>query len=698
MKRLRPVNVVFCLVMLFVLVLEVGAQGQGPVLRVLGEPLPGPDAEILVSVLDPNVGRSLPDLTADNFALQLSGEAIPLTNVTSETGGVAVVLVVDRGGIARKNDQRIGQAVDLAGAMLDRLIVDGSPGSDMVALVGIRGRDAGGLTPLIPFTDRDPNLIRNEFDALRTEVVPEVTPLYDGVDRAIEWLTQNPSAQVQAQLNSRRSVIVVFSDGIDRQFSSEAYETVIINKCLQSGILLYAVRMGGGTTDVDNLQAMATQTNGRYVAHEPTNNEATLSLFDDLTTLRSAYKLSFPVLKPQGDYKVRVQVQGTVIGDAFTEATVGSNLRVPKLSLNTPPETTITVPFSKTVGGFLERSIPLSVAIQFPDAETRNPDTVSYYANGALIGTSSSAPDYPFEWQVSNLVTPTRELQSRDITFLARTTDPYLDAEMASQPVNVRVTWEAEEVTVVEETKETVKQNWWIILILGLLLLGLLILLILLIKTRGEIARKVVAPAASAISKMTQRMSAVGPAYGKLVVIHGSSAGQEYRLSSPLVKVGRDAQNCDFPLFDQFVSNPHFSIRQEQNQYFIADEGSTNGTFLNGMQLRPSQPVPLQPDAIIKVGNTQLQFKRLGGETRRVSLDGQVPAGNAYPPAGPVPPTQAAASPAPYGPTVAADDIPQAGGFPGGTPGTPPPGYGPTVLADDLPASGGPPNPWKPGK
>lgn len=696
MKKLRPIKVAFYLVMLLLLVLEVGAQGQGPVLRVLGEPLSGPAAEILVSVLDPNVGRSLPDLTSDNFALQLSGDTIPLTSVTSETGGIAVVLVLDRGGIARKNDARIGQAVDLSGALLDRLVVDGSPNADMVALVGIRGRDAGGLTPLVPFTDRDPNMIRNEFDALRTEVVPEVTPLYDGIDRAVEWLTQNPNAQVQAQLNSRRAIIVVFSDGIDRQFSSEAYETVIINKCLQSGILLYAVRMGGGETDDDNLQAMATQTHGRYTAHEPNNSEATLSLFDDLTTLRSAYRLRFPVIKPQGDYRVRVQVQGTVIGDAFTETTVGSKLRTPRLSLNTPPETSITVPFSQTLGGFLESGVALSVAMEFPDAETRNPDTISYYANGALIGTSSSAPDYPFEWQVSNLVTPTREIQSRDITFLARTTDPYLDIEMASQPVNVRVTWEAEEVTVVEETKETVKQNWWIILVFGFLLLGLLILLILLIKTRGEIARKVVAPAAGAISKMTQRLSAAGPAYGKLVVVHGSSVGQEYRLASPQVKVGRDAQNCDFPLFDQFISNPHFSIRQEQNQVFIVDEGSTNGTFLNGLQLRPSQPVPLQPDAIIKVGNTQLQFKRLGGETRRVSIEGQVPPGNAYS-AGPVPPTQATAVPSPYGPTVSADDISQAEGFPGGSPGTPP-GYGPTVLADDLPASGGPPNPWKPGQ
>ena len=693
MKKLRPIIVGFCLLLTLALVVTAVAQGQAPVLRILGEPAPGPNAEVLVSVLDPNVGRNLADLTASNFAIQLSGEAAPLTSVTPETGGVAVVMVLDRGGIARRNDPRIGRAVDLAGALLDRLNVDGSPNADMVAFVGIRGREDGGLTPLVPFTDRDPNLIRNEFDALRTEVVPEVTPLYDGIDRAIEWLTLNPSAQVQAQLQSRRAMIVVFSDGIDRQFSSEAYETVIINKCQQAGISLYAVRMGGGATDADNLQALATQTNGRYITHEPANNEQVLALFDDLVTLRATYRLRFPVLKPQGDYKVRVLLQGTLIGDAFAETMVASRLRPPRLSLNTPPESTVAVEYSKPDDAFLARTIPLSVQLQFPDGETRNPDAVSYYANGALIGTSTTAPDYAFEWNVSSLVTPTREVQSRDFTLLARTTDVYLEAEMASQPVNVRVTWQAKEVTAVEETRETVKQNWWIIAILGLLGLGLVVLLILLIKTRGELARKVVAPAASAISKMTQKMSAVGPAYGKLVVIHGSSAGQEYRLAAPLVKVGRDAQGCDFPLFDQFISNPHFSIRQEQNQYFIVDEGSTNGTFLNGVQLRPSQPAPLQPDAIIKVGNTQLQFKRLGGETRRVSVEPQAP-GSAFPEAG-IPPTQTPGKPAtpaaPYGPTVMADDLPFSSNAPGGPPAAPSGGagaYGPTVLADDLPPKG----------
>lgn len=689
MKRFCPMMLSLWLSLL--LVVGVTAQGQAPVLRILGEPSPGPNAEMLVSVLDPNVGRSLPDLTAANFALQLSGESVPLTSVTAETGGVAVVLVIDRGGIARRNDPRIGRAVELAGALLDRLNLDGSPNADMVALVGIRGRDAGGLTPLIPFTDRDPNLIRNEFDALRTEIVSEVTPLYDGIDRAIEWLIQNPSAQVQAQLQSRQPVIVIFSDGIDRQFSSEAYETVIINKCRQAGILLYAVRMGGGATDADNLQALAVQTNGRYISHEPANTEQVLSLFDDLVTLRTVYRLRFPVLKPQGDYKVRVRLQNTPIGDAFAETMVTSRLRAPRLILNTPPETAVTVEYSKAEDAFLPRSIPLSVQLEFPDGEVRTPESVSYYANGVLIGTSTAAPDYAFEWQVSGLVTPTREVQAQNFTLLARATDRYLEAEMASQPVNVRIAWQAKEVTVVEETRESVQRNWWIIPLVALLGLGLLILLILLLKTRGEVARKVVAPAASTINKVTQKMGAVGPAYGKLVVLHGASAGQEYRLVTPLVKVGRDAQHCDFPLFDQFVSNPHFSIRQEQQQYFIVDEGSTNGTFVNGVQLRPSQPMPLQPDAIIKVGNTQLQFKRLGGETRRVSVGPEV-AGPAFPEAG-IPPTQIAGAPptppSPYGPTVMADDRSPFPGAPADRKPPLPPGgpdaYGPTVLAEDWP-------------
>ncbi|MGC9358175.1 MAG: FHA domain-containing protein, partial [Anaerolineae bacterium] len=105
----------------------------------------------------------------------------------------------------------------------------------------------------------------------------------------------------------------------------------------------------------------------------------------------------------------------------------------------------------------------------------------------------------------------------------------------------------------------------------------------------------------------------------KLVVVGGPNAGREFRLATPIAKVGRDPQFSDFPLHDKFTSNPHFSIISEQSQFFIQDEGSTNGTKLNGQPIPKQQRVPLPPDSIIEAGQSRIQFKRLGGPTRRLS-------------------------------------------------------------------------------
>ena len=219
------------------------AQDRGPVVDILGRPENAPpEAYSYLSVIDPNTGRAIDDLNDTNFAVRISGQDVD-ASASLETSGVAVAIVIDRGGIARQSDPRMGHAVDLAGSLLDMLVLDGSSTSDIVGLIGIRGRDAGGLTPLVQFTDFDPNIIRNEFDKLRTEIVSEVTPLYDGIDQAIEWIAENDNAQMAEKLAHRRPIIVVFSDGIDNQFSSESHETIIINKCLQRDILLYAVRM-----------------------------------------------------------------------------------------------------------------------------------------------------------------------------------------------------------------------------------------------------------------------------------------------------------------------------------------------------------------------------------------------------------------------------------------------------------------------
>jgi len=630
------VSILATLVQVFVLIVACGgwhasqAQRRGPVVDILGkaETTP-PDAHAYVSVIDRNTGRTIDGLSDANFAVQVSEQDVEAT-VALETQGVAVVMVIDRGGIAQRRDPRIGHAVDLADGLLNMLNLDGSLTTDMVALIGIRGRDSGGLTPLVGFTDYDPNAVHNQFDDLRTEIVDEVTPLYDGIDQAIEWLTENDDAEIQEKLEHRRPVIVVFSDGIDNQFSSESHETIIINKCLQNGILLYAVRMEaeGRTTDADNLEALASQTNGIYITHDPDTQAQVLDLFSNIVTQRQSYRVRFPLSRPQGDYEVTIQATDTPVGDGADKTTVSSPLQLPKLTLTAPTkDIAYTVAYSHTP----RVEIPLSVELTFPDGIERDPTAVRYYRNGVLIATSEAVP-FTASWDATDHITQTeetretQEVKTEEFTFTAEADDAYLSETTSSAPVNVRVKWEPlPPHTQSYKLRQWLINNWWLLLILAALALGLLVLLILLIRTRGELGRKMAARTTGVLKGVTKRLSAMPQrAPGKLVVIQGTNMGREFRLAAQVIKVGRDPQFCDFAIQDAYASNPHFSIQLEQAQFFIIDEGSTNGTRVNGMPIQPHHRVLLQPDAIIEVGQTQLQFKRLGGATRQ--LEAQPPA------------------------------------------------------------------------
>lgn len=642
------------------------AQERGPIINVLGKPeTTPPNAHVYVSVVDPNTGRAIDSLGDANFAVQVSEQDVDAT-VALETNGVAVVIVIDRGGIAQYGDPRISQAIALGDGLLSILNVDGSPHADMVALIGIRGQEEGGLAPLVNFTDYDPNAVRNEFDKLRTETVEEVTPLYDGIDQAIEWITENGNAQIQEKLAHRRSIVVVFSDGIDNQFSSESHETIIINKCLQNDILLYAVRMEaqGYTTDADNLEALASQTNGIYVSHNEDTHDQVLSLFEDITTQRQSYRVSFPLYRPQGDYQVNIQVLDTPIGDGSGETTVASQLQLPEITLTTPTNgERYTVSYSQTLEGFLSVPITLHSRVAPTDGAERTPAEVRYFANGVLIGASTTPPDFEFTWDVSTIVTVTEETQTQEFTLIAESDDAYLDGKMTSQPINIHVTWEAKEVPATEVTVEQAKENWWIIGVLIGLLIGLVLLFILLVRTRGEMARKIAARTTGALRGVTKRLGAApGRAPGKLVVIQGANIGKEFRLAANVVKVGRDPQFCDFALHDDYTSNPHFSVQLEQTRFYITDEGSTNGTRINGMPILPHQRIVLQPDAIIEVGQTRLQFKRLGGTTRQLGGQSEPSLTLDTPPAGSQPTQPTRPSEAIQGPPRSRSDQNQRGG------------------------------------
>lgn len=96
---------------------------------------------------------------------------------------------------------------------------------------------------------------------------------------------------------------------------------------------------------------------------------------------------------------------------------------------------------------------------------------------------------------------------------------------------------------------------------------------------------------------------------GRLVVVSSPAlpAGQSHLLDSSPVTIGRGLDN-EIVLGDTFASARHARLDPRQDGVWIEDLGSTNGTFVNGDQLRA--PRRLDPGDRIRIGETELRFER----------------------------------------------------------------------------------------
>lgn len=90
-------------------------------------------------------------------------------------------------------------------------------------------------------------------------------------------------------------------------------------------------------------------------------------------------------------------------------------------------------------------------------------------------------------------------------------------------------------------------------------------------------------------------------------VLQNLQTGEEIALTG-VVRIGRTRENT-IVLDDEMVSKFHATIWEDNHRLYIRDEGSTNGTLVNGQPI--TQPALLEPGMQVQIGTVTFVLKTL---------------------------------------------------------------------------------------
>jgi len=89
------------------------------------------------------------------------------------------------------------------------------------------------------------------------------------------------------------------------------------------------------------------------------------------------------------------------------------------------------------------------------------------------------------------------------------------------------------------------------------------------------------------------------------VLVTTDRAGTSFPVRSAEVTIGKAPEN-EIVIDDPTVSRNHLVVVRQKDRFLVKDLGSTNGTFIDGAQVREGY---LRPGSLLEVGDVQLRFQ-----------------------------------------------------------------------------------------
>lgn len=95
-----------------------------------------------------------------------------------------------------------------------------------------------------------------------------------------------------------------------------------------------------------------------------------------------------------------------------------------------------------------------------------------------------------------------------------------------------------------------------------------------------------------------------------VMTLQSSLTDDIYLVNKTPYIIGTDYNQVDLKLDDQSISKKHLNIQRIDDQFYITDLNSTNGTKVNGQKLNPHQNYPINENDVITIGTQDYRFNK----------------------------------------------------------------------------------------
>lgn len=424
-------------------------------------------------------------------------------------------------------------------------------------------------------------------------------------------------AQTLQDEHGRFQAIVVFTDGaeLDRQldFAALTAEAGVV------GVPLYAAILGARAdpNEIENVTRFTEPTRGAYL-HMPQPEAA-----DPLFALWQAHGIQA---------RVQYRTPQPVNGRSTLTITQGSQQLTASYALDlAPPQLTLLLTSGALVRVGNTADTPLAdltpqqqeipLLVEWPDGVPRDLATVSLLVNDQpQVTLVNPAPDSAglllLEWPLTAVDAGevTLVAQAEDAFGLTAVSDPVMLTILVHRPTPLPPILAPQPTADPwPSVVETAVANplWWAGGLFGLIML---LALLLALRRRKAAAAKSAADAAASLSP-PEPLPDPQELMRAYLVLDGETAVADINASILLagdnITIGRDTETVDVCLDDPSISRLHARIRRRADDtYWLYDEGSASGTFLDHQRLGLA-PRLLEPGSVLRFGQVRATFKQL---------------------------------------------------------------------------------------